>query len=79
MKFKTRPMDKKRDPWQFGVNVYDRRLDEHAREYIPRHLRPHPKKLKQVYKWAKTYYPKVDGIEEPPYDPKGWKKFVKTR
>ncbi|XP_058792079.1 large ribosomal subunit protein mL65 [Phymastichus coffea] len=63
IKFKTRPLDKKREPWEFGINVFKRRLDDHASEYIPKHLRPDPKKHKQIYKWAKSYYPKVDGID----------------
>ncbi|XP_076748855.1 mitochondrial ribosomal protein S30 [Xylocopa sonorina] len=53
---KTRPMDKKRDPWEFGFNPHKRRLDHHTPVYIPRRLRANPKKRK-VGRWAKAYYP----------------------
>ena len=53
---KTRPMDKKRDPWQYGYRPMKRRLDDHLPIYIPRCLRENPKKRK-IGRWAKTYYP----------------------
>ncbi|XP_025075488.1 uncharacterized protein LOC105432645 [Pogonomyrmex barbatus] len=53
---KTRPMDKKREPWEFGIKMYKRRLDDHQPAYIPRFMRENPKKRK-VGRWAKTYYP----------------------
>ena len=53
---KTRPMDKKRDPWQFGYKPTKRRLDDHLPLYVPKCLRANPKK-KRVDRWAKTYYP----------------------
>ena len=52
----TRFVDKKRDPWQFGINVYKRRLDDHTPEYIPKVCRPYPRSKK---KWATNYYPEV--------------------
>lgn len=56
IKFKTRSMDKKRDPWEFGYKPFQRRMDDHLPIYIPRALRDDPKKRK-VGRWAKTYYP----------------------
>ncbi|XP_076293892.1 mitochondrial ribosomal protein S30 [Lasioglossum baleicum] len=56
IKFNTRPMDKKRDPWEFGYKPFQRRMDAHLPLYIPRALRENPKKRK-VGRWAKTYYP----------------------
>ncbi|XP_029668999.1 39S ribosomal protein S30, mitochondrial [Formica exsecta] len=53
---KTRPMDKKREPWEFGIRIFKRRLDDHQPPYIPRCLRTNPKKRK-IGRWAKTYYP----------------------
>lgn len=53
---KTRPMDKKRDWWQFGKNIFKRRLDDHLPPYIPRCLRENPKKRK-LGRWAKQFYP----------------------
>lgn len=52
----TRPVDKKRDPWQFGFSAAKRRLNQHQPAYIPRCLRENPKKRK-IGRWAKTYYP----------------------
>lgn len=57
LRHKTRPMDKKREPWEFGIKMFKRRLDDHLPPYIPRRLRnPSPKKRK-VGRWEKTYYP----------------------
>lgn len=53
---KTRPMDKKREPFERGINLYTRRLDDHAPSYIPKRLRENPKK-KKIGRFAKTYYP----------------------
>ncbi|XP_043277683.1 39S ribosomal protein S30, mitochondrial [Venturia canescens] len=50
---KTRPFDKKRSPWEFGIQSYMRRLDEHYPKYIPRIVRGD----KRNPKWEKTYYP----------------------
>ncbi|XP_076620964.1 mitochondrial ribosomal protein S30 [Colletes latitarsis] len=52
----TRPLDKKRDPWQFGYKPMRRRLDDHLPIYVPKCLRENPKK-RSVGRWAKTYYP----------------------
>lgn len=49
-------MDKRREPWEFGINPYKRRLDEHTPEYIPKCNREYPRSKK---KWAKTYYPSI--------------------
>ncbi|XP_078052150.1 mitochondrial ribosomal protein S30 [Augochlora pura] len=56
IKHSTRPMDKKRDPWQFGYEPFKRRMDDHQPIYIPRCLRENPK-LRKKGRWAKTYYP----------------------
>jgi len=56
IRHKTRPMDKKREPWEFGIKMYKRTLDDHQPVYIPRHLRENPKKRNRG-RWAKTYYP----------------------
>lgn len=56
IKHKTRPMDKKREPWERGINVFKRRLDDHLPPYIPRCLRENPKKRK-IGRWEKTYHP----------------------
>ncbi|KAJ8669585.1 hypothetical protein QAD02_000844 [Eretmocerus hayati] len=61
IKFKTRPLDKKREPWERGTNMWMRRLDDHAPEYIPKCLRPYPKSRK---KFANTYYPSVPELDE---------------
>lgn len=53
---KTRHMDKKRDPWQFGYRPTVRRMDDHLPIYVPRCLRANPKKRSKD-RWAKTYYP----------------------
>jgi len=49
-------MDKKREPWEYGIRMFKRRLDDHLPVYIPRCLRTNPKKRK-VGRWAETYYP----------------------
>ncbi|KAG5339332.1 RT30 protein, partial [Acromyrmex charruanus] len=56
IRYKTRPMDKKREPWEFGIKMYKRTLDDHQPAYIPRRLRANPKKRNRG-RWAKTYYP----------------------
>ncbi|GAB1865499.1 28s ribosomal protein mitochondrial-like protein [Camponotus japonicus] len=56
IRHKTRPMDKKREPWEYGIRMFKRRLDDHLPVYIPRCLRTNPKKRK-VGRWAETYYP----------------------
>ncbi|CAL1683583.1 unnamed protein product [Lasius platythorax] len=56
LRHKTRPMDKKREPWEFGTKMFKRRLDDHQPPYIPRCLRTNPKKRK-VGRWEKMYYP----------------------
>ena len=48
-------MEKKLEPWQKGINVMLRRLDDHTAEYIPKCKRPYPR---SKAKWAKTFYPK---------------------
>ncbi|XP_015601452.1 28S ribosomal protein S30, mitochondrial [Cephus cinctus] len=52
---KRRPMEKRREPWQFNINMGRRRLDDHTPEYIPKALRPGGPKSRK--KWANTYYP----------------------
>jgi small subunit ribosomal protein S30 len=56
IRFKTRPMEKRREPWQFDIDVMKRRLDDHKPRYIPKCLRENPKK-KKIGRWEKTYYP----------------------
>ncbi|CAG5100557.1 Similar to MRPS30: 39S ribosomal protein S30 [Cotesia congregata] len=53
--FKTRPMDKKRTHYDYGINPFIRRLDNHCPDYIPKALRPDDERK---VKFAKTYYPK---------------------
>lgn len=53
--FKTRPMDKKRTHYDYGINPFIRRLDNHCPDYIPKALRPDDGRK---VKFAKTYYPK---------------------
>lgn len=53
---KTRPMDKRMDPWEFGYRPHKRRMDDHGRAYIPRCLRANPKKRK-IGRWEYTFYP----------------------
>lgn len=53
---KTRFLEKKRDPWQFGYKPYKRRLDDHKPVYVPKCLRENPKN-KRIGRWAKSYYP----------------------
>ncbi|XP_032687299.1 39S ribosomal protein S30, mitochondrial [Odontomachus brunneus] len=53
---KTRPMDKKREPFERGINLYRRRFDDHKPLYIPKCLRENPKK-KKIGRFAKSYYP----------------------
>lgn len=53
---KTRPFEKKRHPFQFGIDVMSRRMDDHTPKYIPKCLRANPKK-KKIGKWENTYYP----------------------
>lgn len=53
---KTRPIEKRRDPWQFGIKPMQRRLDDHALPYIPRCLRKLPKKRK-LGRHSRCYYP----------------------
>ncbi|XP_077275480.1 mitochondrial ribosomal protein S30 isoform X2 [Temnothorax americanus] len=58
IRFKTRPLDKKREPWQFGVKAYKRRLDDHCPPYIPRCLRgAKSPKMRNKGRFAKMYYP----------------------
>ncbi|XP_011305241.1 uncharacterized protein mRpS30 [Fopius arisanus] len=52
--FKTRPLDKRRTPWDYGINPYTRRLDEHRLKYIPKKFRPVNKPRD---KYAPNYYP----------------------
>jgi len=48
----TRPLDKKRESWEFGVNHWHRKLDDHAHKYVPKALR----KNKHI-KFEYVYYP----------------------
>ncbi|XP_049871631.1 39S ribosomal protein S30, mitochondrial [Pectinophora gossypiella] len=52
----TRFFEKKRQPWEYGINPYKRRLDEHLPPYIPKVVRPYPRSKK---KFETTYYPDV--------------------
>ncbi|KAJ2949399.1 hypothetical protein O0L34_g15313 [Tuta absoluta] len=52
----TRFFDKKRQPFEFAVNPYKRKLNEHLPPYIPKGLRPYPRSKK---KFEDTYYPDV--------------------
>ncbi|XP_053695027.1 28S ribosomal protein S30, mitochondrial [Sabethes cyaneus] len=54
---KTRPMEPKRRPFELNINMYNRRMDEHALKYIPRRVRPDGPKSKP--KFEATYYPNV--------------------
>ncbi|XP_055549817.1 39S ribosomal protein S30, mitochondrial [Wyeomyia smithii] len=53
----TRAMEPKRRPFELDKNMYKRRMDEHALEYIPRRERPGGPKSKP--KFETTYYPNV--------------------
>ncbi|EFN77238.1 39S ribosomal protein S30, mitochondrial [Harpegnathos saltator] len=53
---KTCPMHKKREPFEHGIDIFKRRLDDHQPSYIPKCLRENPKK-KKIGRWEKTYYP----------------------
>ncbi|KAF4532271.1 hypothetical protein B566_EDAN007243 [Ephemera danica] len=52
IKFKTRPMDARRRPFELWQNPWARRLDDHCPRYVPKILRKDPKQ-----KFEKTYYP----------------------
>lgn len=56
IKFNTRFFEAKRRPFEWGINPFNRRLDEHLPPYIPKALRPYPRSKK---KFETTYYPKV--------------------
>lgn len=56
IKFNTRFFEAKRRPFEWGINPFNRRLDEHLPPYIPKVLRPYPRSRK---KFETTYYPKV--------------------
>lgn len=50
----TRPLDKKLRFFELGINPFQRRLDDHTPNYIPKALREDRKK-----KWETLYYPKI--------------------
>ncbi|XP_055913810.1 28S ribosomal protein S30, mitochondrial [Eupeodes corollae] len=52
---KTRQMEAKRRFFELGINPWRRTLDQHAKEYIPKAVRPGGPKSKPRFK--KTYYP----------------------
>ncbi|XP_072938081.1 uncharacterized protein mRpS30 [Epargyreus clarus] len=52
----TRFFERKRRPFELGINPFIRRLDDHLPPYIPKVLRPYPRCRK---KFEDTYYPKV--------------------
>ncbi|KAF7392931.1 hypothetical protein HZH66_008764 [Vespula vulgaris] len=52
---KTCPMMKKRHPFQFGISVMNRKLNDHALKYVPKCLRVNPKK--KLGNWEQTFYP----------------------
>ncbi|XP_026493267.2 large ribosomal subunit protein mL65 [Vanessa tameamea] len=56
IKFNTRFFEAKRKPFEFDINPFNRRLDDHLPPYIPKVLRPYPRSKK---KFETTYYPKV--------------------
>ncbi|XP_046825717.1 28S ribosomal protein S30, mitochondrial [Vespa crabro] len=49
------PMMKKRHPFQFGISVMKRKLDDHALKYVPKCFRVNPKK--KLGNWEQTFYP----------------------
>ncbi|CAH2242412.1 28S ribosomal protein S30, mitochondrial [Pararge aegeria] len=56
IKFNTRFFEARRRPFEFDINPFKRRLDDHLPPYIPKVLRPYPKSRK---KFETTYYPNV--------------------
>lgn len=52
--FKTMPMEKRRTPWDFGVNPFRRRLNQYIPHYIPKAKR---KPGAHKKKWEDTFYP----------------------
>ena len=56
LKFKTRPIDQKREPWEFGNFQWRRKLDDHHAKYVPKALRA-DKRKRPWLKWAKNFYP----------------------
>lgn len=52
---KTRPMDARRRYFEVFTNPWQRKLDQHQKEYIPRRVRPEGPKSKKKFK--PTYYP----------------------
>lgn len=53
IKFNTRPMDARRRYFELWQNPWKRRLDDHARKYVPKVLRNNRKEDK----FEKTFYP----------------------
>lgn len=51
----TRPMDARRRYFEIFVNPWNRKLDQHQKEYIPKVLRPEGPKSRK--KWKPTFYP----------------------
>ncbi|XP_011501135.1 PREDICTED: 28S ribosomal protein S30, mitochondrial [Ceratosolen solmsi marchali] len=45
----------RKSPYDKGINVYNRKLDDHTPKYIPRCLRTNRK-----LKWGKTFYPEIE-------------------
>jgi len=56
IRFKTRFMDPKRRPFELGIKMHERRLDDHALEYITRYDRPLGY-MDKIHKRVKNYYP----------------------
>ncbi|KAI4482764.1 hypothetical protein M0804_008617 [Polistes exclamans] len=52
---KTCPLMKKRHPFEFGIAVTRRKLDQHALKWIPRRFRPIP--TKKFGNYEQTHYP----------------------
>lgn len=52
---KTKQMDAKRRYFELGINPWQRTLDQHQKEYIPKSVRPEGPKSRK--KWKPTYYP----------------------
>ncbi|KAI4503875.1 hypothetical protein M0802_001278 [Mischocyttarus mexicanus] len=49
------PMMKRRHPFEFGISVTKRKLDQHALKWIPRRFRPVP--TKKFGNYEQTFYP----------------------
>lgn len=55
IKFNTRPIDPRRRFFELNKDPWERRLDEHTPEFIPKWSRPGG--IRSPIKWKPTYYP----------------------